>query len=362
MTVATKPTKKARPAPKTETEAAPVSKHGTRANKSINFKLIYHNLLPLARSEKDKSQAIRKNLSAKHDGDPIPGPDGKYIGFSGDGRRDRIAGLDTELNNMLNSSFVDKERVKALETERAELKNEHAQEMAESSSIVRAENNWKELEERGTKFIRDAGHTRVVEVEVPEGDGDARSFDPLLVEDTKCIKAEEAVLLLPRVWEEQVTRLETALPEITKPGLRSVNLDRIVDPDATGLPKIQFTGEAFRDPVTGGVIEIPSSSELIAAMFPNEFRKFCLAKMKRYYERNGSEGITSDERKRKLVAIRQKRFNLHLKIVGEFRSCRAKGIPVVLPGNLNLFAYCGLKPVRDRDLWERERADHWAGD
>jgi hypothetical protein len=146
-----------------------------------------------------------------------------------------------------------------------------------------------------------------------------------------------------------------ALSEIFKVGGRTINLDKITDPDA-GVPKITFNAESTRDHVTGAVIEHPTAAQLAALLSEEVFKEICIRKLKSLAEREG-KGISADERKAKLAALADKRFELHLKLVGEWEACRAKRIPVVLPGNLSFFAFCGLKPRRARDYFvpvERE--------
>src|SRR5262249_23641397 len=157
----------------------------------------------------------------------------------------------------------DADREAEIRRQIAEIDDLNKSDAIEAAENTRGVSSLRKLLERARPFIRDYGDTRVSEVAIPEGTGDGRIFDKINAEQEKIATEIESVELAPRTLAEMKDRLKAALPEIFKKGGRTLNLDRIALPDV-GLPKIEFTGESFRDPVTGGVIELPTAAEFVA--------------------------------------------------------------------------------------------------
>lgn len=326
-----------------------------RARKLDGFKRVHNILRPYCERELTRAQGAATAISARRQGDLIAGPHGAVL--TNDGRDQNRSAIKRELTEFQNSTFSNPNREAELRLQLQEIDAENEADAKETAEVLEGVPGLQKLIDRCPLFIRDCGETRVAEVAIPKGVGDGRAFDKIKAEQAAVAAQFEKTELAPRALQEMKDRLRDALPEIFKVGYRTINLDKIALPDA-GNPRIEFNGKSVRDPISGSLIELPTANEFVAFMFEDKFTQICEKKLEAFAKRQGN-GITSEERKTQLRALAEKRFDLHLKLVGEWEACRAKRIPVALPGDLSLFAFCGLKPRRRRDYFaplERDSA------
>lgn len=344
--------KSQKPKPAKEQTTESEGKTGERLKRLSCYARLEDENIPQLERSIAKRLGVRKALQEANTG-TIQWIGSRAMGANEDGLNHDLAAVTRELNSLLNTTHPDPEREKSLHKRERQIRKEMADNQAAASEELRSEAEEKRLLERALKFRRQKANVRVVEVNVPTGKGDARVYLDLIAQDAKLAKAEDKVKESPPDTEEQIADFRADADDKEKRGRRAINLDGFAEPD--GKKKIVFGGQVFRDSATGALVETPICGELFVALFPKEFRAFCEAKLRGHAERSGETGITKAEREKKLAELRRKRFDVALKIEGEYRACADRGIGVVRPGNLNLFALLGVKPVRfDLDVEDRE--------